>query len=87
MTSKAKHRKGLKASDLQLVGPWTKARRSGSNGQCVEVALVMAAPTSDEVIGVRDSKAGPHGMAFVVKKAAFGAFLAAAGNGEFGDVS
>jgi hypothetical protein len=55
---------------------WRKSTKSGSNGQCVEVARV------DGTIWVRDSK-DPNGSVLKFTEAEWDAFLAGASRGEF----
>jgi hypothetical protein len=55
---------------------WRKSTKSGSNGQCVEVARV------DEAIWVRDSK-DPNGPVLKFTEAGWDAFLDGASKGEF----
>ncbi len=56
---------------------WRKARRSGHNGGCVEVAGNLP-----DVIAVRDSK-HPDDGAHVLARAAFAAFIADAKAGRY----
>jgi hypothetical protein len=56
---------------------WVKAKRSGANGQCVEVASTAGH------IAIRDSK-DPDGPTLVYTSSEFKAFLQGARNGEFG---
>ncbi len=56
---------------------WLKARSSGHNGGCVEVAVNLP-----DMIAVRDSKR-PDDGAHVVARAAFAAFLAEAKAGRY----
>jgi hypothetical protein len=56
---------------------WRKARRSGHNGGCVEVAANLP-----DVIAVRDSKR-PDDGAHVMGRATFVAFLADAKAGRY----
>lgn len=55
---------------------WRKSSRSGSTGNCVEVADNLA-----DVVAVRDSK-DPEGPVLVVTPRAFGAFTTAVRAGE-----
>jgi hypothetical protein len=55
---------------------WQKARRSQSNGNCVEVAQL------DQGVAVRDSK-DPSGAVLVFTPAEWDAFLDGAKGGEF----
>jgi len=55
---------------------WLKARSSGHNGQCVEVAAAAGK------IAIRDSK-DPDGPILVYAPPEFKAFLDGARNGEF----
>jgi hypothetical protein len=55
---------------------WQKARRSQSNGNCVEVAQL------DQGVAVRDSK-DPSGSVLVFTPAEWDAFLDGAKGGEF----
>lgn len=57
---------------------WFKSTRSGNNGACVEVARL-----SDEVIGVRDSKAEGKGPILTFTRAEWDAFVGGAKDGEF----
>jgi hypothetical protein len=50
---------------------WRKARRSATNGQCVEVAQGL------DVVGIRDSK-NPAGGVLILAPAAWADFLAKA---------
>ncbi len=60
---------------MDLTGArWRKSTRSGSNGNCVEVADNLTG-----VIGVRDSK-DPHGPALTFQPATWRAFTAALRN-------
>jgi hypothetical protein len=56
---------------------WRKARRSVSNGACVEVAASAA-----EGIAVRDSQ-DPHGLVLAYPAPAWITFLGAARRGDF----
>jgi len=56
---------------------WRKARSSGHNGGCVEIAANLPG-----VVAVRDSKRPADG-AHVVSLSAFGAFLADAKAGRY----
>lgn len=55
---------------------WFKSRRSGGNGNCVEVAFV------DDVVGVRDSK-DQSGPVLVFTEAEWKAFVGGVKDGEF----
>jgi hypothetical protein len=55
---------------------WRKARMSGANGACVEVATTLGR------IAVRDSK-DPEGPVLIYTRAEWEAFLDGAKNGEF----
>jgi len=55
---------------------WRTSRRSGGNGECVEVAQV------DDGVAVRDSK-DRSGPVLVFEPAVWAAFIAAAKDGEF----
>ena len=55
---------------------WRTSRRSGSQGNCVEVARV------GDAVAVRDSK-DPTGPVLVFGSAEWAAFIAAAKDGEF----
>ena len=57
---------------------WFKSTRSGNNGACVEVARL-----SDEVIGVRDSKAKGKGPILTFTRTEWDAFIGGAKDGEF----
>ncbi|MFB9238461.1 DUF397 domain-containing protein [Plantactinospora siamensis] len=55
---------------MELTGAqWRKSTRSGSNGNCVEVAVNLA-----QVVGVRDSK-DPQGPTLVFKPAVWKGFV------------
>jgi hypothetical protein len=56
---------------------WHKSSYSNSSGNCVEVAAAAAA------VGVRDSKQHGRGPVLEFTRAAWGAFLCAAKDGEF----
>lgn len=56
---------------------WVKAKRSGANGQCVEIASAAGR------IAIRDSK-DPDGPVLIYTTSEFKAFLQGARNGEFG---
>jgi hypothetical protein len=62
---------------------WIKSSYSDNGGQCVEVAVNLAA--SRGVVAVRDSK-DPAGPALRFDADAFGAFVAGVRDGEFGAV-
>jgi Domain of unknown function (DUF397) len=55
---------------------WVKAKRSGSNGQCIEIA------SAADKIAIRDSK-DPDGPILVYTPGEFKAFLHGTQNGEF----
>jgi hypothetical protein len=58
----------MTADDHRLVGAtWRKARRSATNGECVEIALGTG------VFGVRDSK--NHGGRLILPAVAWAGFL------------
>jgi len=57
---------------------WRKSRRSGAQGECVEVAQNLPG-----VVAVRDSK-NPTGPALVFTPAEWRAFVEGAKSGEFG---
>jgi hypothetical protein len=60
---------------------WQKSTRSGDNGgQCVEVAVL------DMVVGVRDSKDRGRGPVLIFHQDEWGAFVAGAVDGKFGEV-
>jgi hypothetical protein len=59
---------------------WRKSSKSGSSGQCVEVASL-----ADGQIGVRDSK-NPTGPVLVFTPGEWAAFIAGARAGEFDQV-
>jgi hypothetical protein len=55
---------------MELTGAkWRKSTRSGTNGNCVEVADNLA-----EVVGVRDSK-DPQGPALIFKPGTWKGFV------------
>jgi hypothetical protein len=56
---------------------WRKASKSGSNGQCAEVAV-----TADGEVRVRDSK-NPDGPLLAFTPGEWNAFVAGAKDGEF----
>ncbi len=56
---------------------WRKATKSGSNGDCVEVARL-----AEDAIGVRDSK-NPDGPVLVFTAAEWDAFLDGMAKHEF----
>jgi hypothetical protein len=56
---------------------WRKSTRSGSSGDCVEVADNLPG-----VVAVRDSK-DPDGPALTFTRSEWTAFISAAKNGEF----
>ncbi len=58
-------------------GQWHKSTRSGTQGNCVEVAYL-----SGDRIGVRDSK-NPDGPVLTFTPAEWEAFVAGAKDGEF----
>jgi hypothetical protein len=62
---------------------WIKSSYSDNGGQCVEVAVNLAA--SRGVVAVRDSK-DPAGPALRFDADAFGAFVAGVRDGDFGAV-
>lgn len=55
---------------------WRKSTRSGTNGNCVEIAQL------DTAVAVRDSK-NPTGAVLVFTPAEWDAFLGGAKDGEF----
>lgn len=55
---------------------WRKSTRSGSTGNCVEVADL------DRTVGVRDSK-NPTGPALMFDRDAFAAFISGVKAGEY----
>lgn len=59
---------------------WRKSRRSGAAGNCVEVAFLPGGE-----VAVRNSR-DPNGPALIYTRAALGAFLARAKDGEFHDI-
>ena len=65
----------LSASEREDLA-WLKARSSGANGQCVEIASAVGN------IAIRDSK-DPDGPILVYTRSEFEAFLEGARNGEF----
>ena len=58
-------------------GPWRKSKASGTNGNCVEVAL------GDDAVRIRHSQ-DPSGPVLRFSHAEWRAFLTEARNGEFG---
>ncbi|HEY9474398.1 MAG TPA: DUF397 domain-containing protein [Mycobacteriales bacterium] len=64
--------------DLSTAG-WRKSSHSGSDGQCVEVAFVVAGR-----VAVRDSK-NPAGPVLLFTDTEWAAFVAAACADRFGD--
>ncbi|WP_394425715.1 DUF397 domain-containing protein [Streptomyces sp. SGAir0957] len=71
----------LTASELEEA-VWTKSSYSGdSNGQCVEVAALTAAPFSGKR-AVRDSKV-PNGPVLVLDEPSMTTFLTYVANGRF----
>jgi len=69
----------LTTSELMSL-TWRKAKRSTTNGACIEIASVPGK------IAVRDSK-DPSGPVLVYTPAEFGAFLDGAKKGEFDDLT
>ena len=66
-------------SSSELVGAvWRKSRRSGSEGNCVEVAFL-----DDGRVALRDSKDRGAGPALVFTSAEWDAFAAGMADGEF----
>lgn len=65
----------MSTSDLTRAR-WRKSSRSGSTGNCVEVADNVTG-----VVAIRDSK-DPEGPVLVIGPVAFGAFTAAVRAGE-----
>ncbi|MFF7632413.1 DUF397 domain-containing protein [Kitasatospora sp. NPDC008050] len=70
----------MSSKTLTVSPAWRKSSHSGGNGACVEVAV--PAPLA---VAVRDSK-DPAGPWLHFAPAAWHAFAAAAGQGEFGTV-
>ena len=64
--------------DLSRAMLWKKSSYSNGGGACVEVASNVPG-----VVAVRDSK-DPHGPALALTPDQWRAFIAGAGNGEFG---
>ncbi|GIF39036.1 DUF397 domain-containing protein [Actinoplanes xinjiangensis] len=58
---------------------WRKSTRSGSSGNCVEVADNLPG-----IVAVRDSK-DPNGPALTFTRSGWEAFIGRAKNGEFDD--
>lgn len=66
-------------NSADLVGArWRKSSRSGSEGNCVEVALL-----ADGRVAVRDSKDAGRGPALVFTPAEWDAFTGGVVDGEF----
>ncbi len=72
-------RNGMPASDLQRA-IWRKSRRSNSQGNCVELAVLPAG-----VIAVRNSR-HPGGPALIYTRAEIDAFIKGARDGDFDDL-
>lgn len=68
------------SSDLLTDATWRKAKASGAQGNCVEVAKL---PNGD--IAMRNSR-DTQGPALIYTRAEIAAFLAGAKDGEFDDV-
>jgi Domain of unknown function (DUF397) len=64
--------------DLSRAMLWKKSSYSNGGGACVEVASNVPG-----IVAVRDSK-DPHGPALAFTPDQWRAFIAGAGNGEFG---
>ncbi|MDI3418046.1 DUF397 domain-containing protein [Streptomyces luteolus] len=62
---------------------WVKSSYSGNGGQCVEVAINLAA--SHSTVPVRDSK-NPTGPALTVHVDAFSSFVAGVKGGQLGAI-
>jgi hypothetical protein len=83
-------------SELNIAGAaWRKSSRTGSEGNCVEVASVWRKSSQsgpddhcvelthlDRAIGVRDSK-NPDGPRLIIVKQAWGLFAAQVKNGAY----
>ncbi|MET7852317.1 DUF397 domain-containing protein [Streptomyces avermitilis] len=67
---------GVPSSTLQDV-TWVKSRRSGIEGNCVEMAVLPGGE-----VAVRNSR-DPEGPALIYTRAEITAFLAGARDGEF----
>ncbi|MEU1288010.1 DUF397 domain-containing protein [Kitasatospora sp. NPDC005856] len=68
---------GMPADQINAESPWTKARRSQGNGNCVEMRKL-----DDGRVAVRNST-DPTGPALVFTPAEIDAHLDGARNGEF----